>query len=180
MELIAPEDSESQRGLTARLARLKCAEFSIYYFLCEECVSTMTSEELRRHEQELSELLRELYAERRKRVRQLNADMLKAKKPERRKVRRGHAKAEALQPETAVRPGNVRFDLHDLPKPVKDLEFLYEDFQSSNKGMVDQWRRRLADLNHDEVAWREELDALAARRGWLPEGLDHTDRKVEE
>ncbi|XP_050704583.1 uncharacterized protein LOC126990059, partial [Eriocheir sinensis] len=160
------KEEEQESGADVQLTgtagnAYKCAEHFIYLISCEECHSGMTREEWRRRYRELREHREKRLAERRERVRQLNADRIEA---------------EELPP----RPRKIRFNLKDVPKPVKDREFLYRLYQPEEVGMVQQWRSRLAELNNNEAAWRQELDALAARRGWRAEGLEYTERSVQE
>lgn len=140
----------------------KCAKHCILRHWCTECGSGMTDEEVQRCCQKLHEIRNERLLGRRERVRLLNA------------------KAEEPRLVTSQRPRTVTFDLHDVPKPVKDREFLYRDFLSSNEGMVQQWSRRFHKRHRNETTWRLELDALAARRGWRADGLEHTERRIEE
>ncbi|XP_050711832.1 cilia- and flagella-associated protein 251-like [Eriocheir sinensis] len=163
-------------GWEEPVARLRCAEHLVYFSNCEECLSGMTAQERQRRLQERRDRISERRVERRERLQQLNGDG-KTKKRKGRRARRLQAKAEE---ELSRRPRKIRFNLKDVPKPVKDREFLYRLYQSRKGGMVQQWRNRLAALNNSEAAWRQELEALAAKRGWRAEGLEYTERSVQE
>ncbi|XP_050705885.1 trichohyalin-like [Eriocheir sinensis] len=168
-------------GWEEPVARLRCAEHLVYFSNCEECLSGMTAKERQIRLQERRDRISERHVERREQLQQLNADTIaadgKTKKRKGRRARRLQAKAEK---ELSRRPRKIRFNLKDVPKPVKDREFVYRLYQSRKGGMVQQWRRRLAALNNSEAAWRQELDALAAERGWRAEGLEYTERSVQE
>ncbi|XP_050709448.1 dnaJ homolog subfamily C member 17-like [Eriocheir sinensis] len=106
---------------------------------CEECLSGMTAQEQQRRLQERQDRISERRVERQERLQQLNGDG-KTKKRKGRRARRLQAKAEE---ELSRRPRKIRFNLKDVPKPVR-TGFLYRLYQSRKGGMVQQWRNRLA------------------------------------
>lgn len=177
------EDDANTQGSEARLRSMQC-EHLIFIYECEECGSNLTKAHIKRLRKEAQEYLDEIQAQRRERVKMLNGGVKEAMsiKKRRRLFMRRHkqTKAEELQTETPARPRKIRFNLENVPKPVKDREFMYRLFQMSNEGMLKQWQSRLESLSDNKDAWWEELSALAAKRGWSNDGLEHTERCVEK
>lgn len=178
------QDAAAEPWWAARLRGLNCEHF-IFLHVCEECGVGLNRVEVRLRQREARACMAAMQAERRAKVKALNGNVGEAqgkrkRRRAHRKARRGQAEAETLDPvpETPARPRKVRFNLEDVPKPVKDREFLYRDFAKDNEGMLEQWTRRLESLRGSEAKWRKELEELAAKRGWRAAGLEHTDRRL--
>lgn len=170
--LCHPLDSHSFTwGVNERKKSLKCPVYLVVFHRCDHCRSLMTEDEVYRLRLELLALRKERRARRRQRVKELNAALQEEQRLQRRQAQLGEARDKSAQPGTPPRARAIKFDLRDVPKPIKDREFLYRDYQRCRKGMLEQWRRRLHQLGCDEAAWREELQALAASRGWRGEGM---------
>lgn len=77
--------------------------------------------------------------------------------------------AEGEQVPDTARARKLRFNVADVPQPVKERELRYEDYSHNREGLLLQWGNRLHALSNDREAWRQELDAMVARRGCAPE-----------
>ena len=112
---------------------------------CEECSSTMTHDQRSRFIKELKGYFHQLKAGHLKRLKAANEE-LKVQETPARKSRR-----------------KIRFQLDDLPAPVKDRELLYHDYYRTRKGMVQQWCSRLDTLSNNTAEWWRELLGMATK-----------------
>ena len=85
---------------------------------------------------------------RRKRVRALNDEL----------IQESNKADKADKPQ---RSPKIRFNLEGLPYPIKDRELLYEDYQESGSGMLEQWENRLQELRGNKDALKKELESKA-------------------
>ena len=132
------------------ITELKCEHF-VMYLECEECMPKLSRRQAANLLEFFKKKHREFGAARRKRVKALNKKFFKQKQQE---------------AGTHQRSITIRFNLDDAPLPIKDRELLYKDYQRSKKGIKEQWAARLLELDNDEEAWRKDLVAMAARRGF--------------
>ena len=66
----------------------------------------------------------------------------------------------------------IRFQLDDLPAPIKQRELLYRDYHRGGHSLVDQWCSRLEKLHHRTDEWWRELTAMVHRRLGITDATD--------
>ncbi|KAG0718588.1 hypothetical protein GWK47_052160 [Chionoecetes opilio] len=125
-------------------------EHCLRLYDCAECKETMSPAEFQRQMRVLQRQWREHQEARRDRVIQLN-DELDADL--RHKMRNKHGAkptGEGEQVPDTVRARKLRFNMADVPQPVKERELRYkEDYSQNHEGLLLQWKKRLHALSND-------------------------------
>ena len=148
-------------GFSHKTSVDKCKHF-LSYLECEECCSKLDGKRYKRIEEMEDKEWDRMQKERRKRVKALNDQLFQEIN-------------EADKADKPRRSPKIRFDLEDLPLPIKDRELLYEDYQESGSSMLEQWDSRLQELRGNERALTEELESMAT--SWMPQkGSDSSDK----
>ena len=143
-------------SLEEDVTEMKCEHF-VMYLECEECMPKLSHKQAANLLEFFKKKQREFGAARQKRVKALNKKFFKQKQQE---------AANINETDTQQRSITIRFNLDDAPLPTKDRELLYRDYQRSKVGIKEQWAARLLELDNDMEAWRKDLVAMVARRGY--------------
>ena len=127
------------------LWRMKCKHF-LRYLYCQECSFSLTYEQIRQMQIIEDKEWRRIRKEKRERLKALNEALSKEKN-------------KADKDEEPLRIPKVKFNLENLPLPIKDRELMYHDYHRSKLGMLKQWANRLKELRGDKKALQEEMSS---------------------